>query len=78
MLFSSGEVAEIKQKLHNEILLRKAAESEFDNLNNQLIHWKNTEVFIVLVNFLHLSYQLFFLAKFVAWLLIVPLGCQKC
>ncbi|KAK6130142.1 hypothetical protein DH2020_036121 [Rehmannia glutinosa] len=43
LLFASGEVAEIKQKLHNEILLRKAAEAEVDNLRNQMIHWKNTE-----------------------------------
>ncbi|KAI3453539.1 hypothetical protein Pfo_010202 [Paulownia fortunei] len=43
VLFASSEVAEIKQKLHNETLLRKAAEAEVDNLKNQLIHWKNTE-----------------------------------
>ncbi|EYU40548.1 hypothetical protein ABFS82_05G091500 [Erythranthe guttata] len=43
MLLALGEVAEIKQKLHNEIALRKAAEAEVDNLENQLIHWKNTE-----------------------------------
>lgn len=53
MLPTSSEVAEIKKKLNNEILLRKAAEAEVDNLNNQLIHWKNMEVFIALVNFLH-------------------------
>lgn len=43
MLAAAGEVAEIKQKLQNEILLRKAAEVEVDNLKNQLIHFKNTE-----------------------------------
>ncbi|KAL0445899.1 UNVERIFIED_CONTAM: Kinesin-like protein KIN-UA [Sesamum latifolium] len=43
VLFAPGEVAEIKQKLHNEILLRKAAEAEIDNLKSQLIHWKQTE-----------------------------------
>lgn len=53
VLPTSSEVAEIKKKLNNEILLRKAAEAEVDNLNNQLIHWKNMEVFIALVNFLH-------------------------
>lgn len=40
---TSSEVADIKQKLNNEIFLRKAAEAEVDNLNNQLIHWKNME-----------------------------------
>lgn len=43
VLPTSSEVAEIKKKLNNEILLRKAAEAEVDNLNNQLIHWKNME-----------------------------------
>ncbi|KAH6820558.1 armadillo repeat kinesin 3 [Perilla frutescens var. hirtella] len=40
---TSSEVTKIKQKLNDEILLRKAAEAEVDNLNNQLIHWKNME-----------------------------------
>ncbi|KAL0373103.1 UNVERIFIED_CONTAM: Kinesin-like protein KIN-UB [Sesamum calycinum] len=43
VLFAPGEVAEIKQKLQNEILLRKAADAEIDNLKSQLIHWKQTE-----------------------------------
>lgn len=52
MLLNSSEVAELKEKLSNEILLRKAAEAEVDNLNKQLIQWKNMEVFIELVFFL--------------------------
>lgn len=52
MLPNSSEVADLKQKLNNEILLRKAAEAEVDNLNKQLIQWKNMEVFIQLVTFL--------------------------
>ncbi|GFP86470.1 armadillo repeat-containing kinesin-like protein 3 [Phtheirospermum japonicum] len=43
MRFASGEVAEIKQKLQNETLLRKAAEAEVDNLKNQMSQWKTTE-----------------------------------
>ncbi|CAA0831498.1 Armadillo repeat-containing kinesin-like protein 3, partial [Striga hermonthica] len=43
MLFASGEVAEIKKKLQNETLLRKAAEAQVDNLENQLSHWKTLE-----------------------------------
>ncbi|GER34559.1 armadillo repeat kinesin 3 [Striga asiatica] len=43
MLFASGEVAEIKKKLQNEILLRKAAEAQVHNLENQLSHWKTSE-----------------------------------
>ncbi|XP_051119097.1 kinesin-like protein KIN-UB [Andrographis paniculata] len=42
-LIAAGEVAEIKQKLQNETLLRKAAEAEIENLKNQLVQLKNTE-----------------------------------
>ncbi|KAL8520403.1 hypothetical protein ACS0TY_011070 [Phlomoides rotata] len=44
VLFASSEVGELKKKLRNEILLRKAAEAEVDNLKNQLNHWKSSEV----------------------------------
>ncbi|KAK4488197.1 hypothetical protein RD792_003940 [Penstemon davidsonii] len=40
---ASGEVAEMRKRLQNETLLRKAAEVEIDNLKNQLIHRKNAE-----------------------------------
>lgn len=53
MLAAAGEVAEIKQELQNEILVRKAAEAEVDNLKNQLIHFQNTEVFVIIL-FLHI------------------------
>ncbi|KAL3645606.1 hypothetical protein CASFOL_010786 [Castilleja foliolosa] len=43
MRFAPSEVAEIKQKLQNETLLRKAAEAEVDNLKNQMSQWKTTE-----------------------------------
>ncbi|XP_057775641.1 kinesin-like protein KIN-UB isoform X1 [Salvia miltiorrhiza] len=43
MLPNSSEVAELKKKLNSEILLRKAAETEVDSLNKQLIQWKNAE-----------------------------------
>ncbi|XP_042006730.1 kinesin-like protein KIN-UA isoform X2 [Salvia splendens] len=43
VLPSSDEVTELMQKLKNEILLRNAAEAEVDNLNKQLIQWKNME-----------------------------------
>lgn len=51
VLPSSDEVAELMQKLKNEILLRNAAEAEVDSLNEQLIQWKNIEVLIELVTF---------------------------
>lgn len=58
MLLASSEVGELKQKLRNEILLRKAAEAEVDNLKNQLNHWISSEVFVVLVNFYPTDYFL--------------------
>ena len=49
-LFSwvAGEVVEVKQKLQNEIIMRKAAQPEVNNLKNQLIQLKNTEVFLTI------------------------------
>ncbi|XP_073298824.1 kinesin-like protein KIN-UA isoform X3 [Primulina huaijiensis] len=43
MLSASGEVAQIKKKLQNETLLRKAAEAETDRLKSESTHWKKTE-----------------------------------
>ncbi|GJT89280.1 kinesin-like protein KIN-UA [Tanacetum coccineum] len=40
---SNGELIEVKKKLHNETLLRKAAEEEVKNLQNQVLQWKRSE-----------------------------------
>lgn len=41
------EVAEMKKKLENETLLRKAAEAETNNLQNQVSHLESAEVCFV-------------------------------
>lgn len=38
------ELAEVKKLLQNETLLRKAAEEEVKNLQNQVVQWKRSEV----------------------------------
>ncbi|KAK6783212.1 hypothetical protein RDI58_021009 [Solanum bulbocastanum] len=43
VLSASMEVAELKKLFENEIISRKAAEEEIDNLKNQLAQWKRSE-----------------------------------